>query len=133
MLNGAQSPMPMWQISVETVVAARHQIRGVPGEGGRVHEHRWRVCVTVRASELDRTGWVLDFHDVDAALRAVVGPYDAAFLNDIPPFDDLNPTRENVARVLAEALATKLDDGRARVHRVDVSEGGHCATHFLSA
>jgi 6-pyruvoyltetrahydropterin/6-carboxytetrahydropterin synthase len=129
MLNAAQSPMPMWEISVETVVAARHQIREVPGEGGRVHEHRWRVRAVVRAGELDRTGWVLDFHEVDAALGAVVAPYQGAFLNDVPPFDDVNPTRENVARVIAEGLAARVDDGRARVVRVEVSEGGHCASY----
>jgi len=131
MLKAAQSPMPMWEISVETTVAARHRIRGVPGEGGRMHEHRWRVRVTVRASELDRTGWVLDFHELEAALRAVVAPYDTTFLNEEPPFDDLNPTRENVARVIAEALATKVDDERVRVQRVEVSEGGQCASHIL--
>jgi 6-pyruvoyltetrahydropterin/6-carboxytetrahydropterin synthase len=129
MLNGAAFPMPMWEISVETTVMARHQIRGVAGEGGRVHEHRWRVRAIVRARELDRTGWVLDFHAVDAALGALVAPYRGAFLNEVPPFDDVNPTRENVARVLAEGLAAKVDDGRARVHRVEVSEDGHCASY----
>ena len=129
MLNAAQFPMPMWEISVETVVAARHQIRGVPGEGGRVHEHRWRVRVVVRARELDRTGWVLDFHEVDAALGAVVAPYRGAFLNEVMPFDDVNPTRENVARVIAEGLAAKVDDERVRVYRVEVSEDGHCASY----
>jgi 6-pyruvoyltetrahydropterin/6-carboxytetrahydropterin synthase len=123
--------MPMWEISVETVVAARHKIRGVAGDGGRVHDHHWRVRVVVRGAKLDRTGWVLDFHEVDAALRAVVAPYDGTFLNEVPPFDDLNPTRENVARVIAEGLAAKLDDGRARIHRVDVSERGHCASYVL--
>jgi 6-pyruvoyltetrahydropterin/6-carboxytetrahydropterin synthase len=121
--------MPMWEISCETVVAARHQIRGVAGEGGRVHEHRWRVRVVVQARELDATGWVLDFQAVDAALAALVAPYRDAFLNDVPPFDDVNPTRENVARVIAERLAAPLDDGRARVHRVEVSEHGHCASY----
>ncbi len=121
--------MPMWEISVETVLAARHQIRGVAGEGGRVHEHRWRVRVVVQARELDPTGWVLDFHAVDAAIAGLVAPYQGAFLNEVPPFDDVNPTRENVARVLAESLAAKFDDGRARVHRVEVSEDGHCASY----
>jgi 6-pyruvoyltetrahydropterin/6-carboxytetrahydropterin synthase len=121
--------MPMWEISVETVVAARHQIRGVSGDGGRVHEHRWRVRAVVRANELDATGWVLDFHEVDAALGAVVAPYRGAFLNEVAPFDDLNPTRENVARVIAEGLAGEIDDGRARVWRVEVSEVGHCASY----
>jgi len=121
--------MAMWEISVETVVAARHQIRGVAGEGGRLHEHRWRVRVVVQGRELDRTGWVLDFHEVDAALGALVAPYRGAFLNEVPPFDDLNPTRENVARVVAEGLAAKLDDERVHVHRVEVSEDGHCASY----
>lgn len=123
--------MPSWEISVETVVAARHRIRGVPGEGGRVHEHRWRVQAVVRAQELDRTGWVLDFQEVDAALERVLAPFAGTFLNDVPPFDDLNPTRENVARVVAERLGAALDDGRARVHRVDVSEGGHRASYVV--
>jgi 6-pyruvoyltetrahydropterin/6-carboxytetrahydropterin synthase len=122
---------PRWEISVETVVAARHQIRGVPGEGGRVHDHEWRVRVTVRAGELDATGWVLDFHDVDAALARALGPFVGRFLNDVSPFDDLNPTRENVARVVATRLAAELDDGRAQVHRVDVSEGGHRASYIV--
>lgn len=119
-----------WEIAVETVVAARHQIRGVSGEGGRVHEHRWVVRVVVRASELDRTGWVLDFHEVDRALARLVAAYAGRFLNDVPPFDDVNPTRENVALVVAQGLAAELDDGRAQVHRVDVSEGAHRATYY---
>jgi 6-pyruvoyltetrahydropterin/6-carboxytetrahydropterin synthase len=122
--------MPSWEISVETVVAARHQIRGVPGDGGRIHEHRWTVRVVVAASELDRTGWVLDFHVVDEALARVLAPFAGAFLNDVPPFDDVNPTRENVARVVAEQLGAVLDDRRARVRRVDVSEDGHCASYL---
>jgi 6-pyruvoyltetrahydropterin/6-carboxytetrahydropterin synthase len=123
--------MPMWEISVETVVAARHQIRGVPGEGGRVHEHRWRVRAVVCARALDTTGWVLDFREADAALDAVVAPYRGAFLNDVAPFDDLNPTRENLARVVGEGLAARLDDGRVRVLRLEVSEGGHRASYVL--
>ncbi|HEY1692410.1 MAG TPA: 6-carboxytetrahydropterin synthase [Polyangiaceae bacterium] len=118
-----------WEIAVEKVVAARHQIRGVAGDGGRVHEHCWVVRAVVRASELDRTGWVLDFHEVDRALARVVAPYAGSFLNDVAPFDDVNPTRENVARVVAEQLVAELGGGRAQVHSVDVSEGGHRATY----
>jgi 6-pyruvoyltetrahydropterin/6-carboxytetrahydropterin synthase len=95
-----------------------------------VHQHLWTVRAYVRAAALDATGWVLDFHEVDAALHDVVAPFDAAFVNDLPPFDDLNPTRENLARVVAHRLSERLDDGRALVHRVDVFEGGHCASYY---
>jgi 6-pyruvoyltetrahydropterin/6-carboxytetrahydropterin synthase len=129
MLNGPLSTMSMWEISVETVLAASHQIRGVPGDSGRVHEHNWSVRAFIRARELDRTGWVLDFHCVDDALDLLTAPYRGTFLNEVPPFQDVNPTRENLARVIGEGLALKLDDARVHVHRVDVSEGGHCASY----
>jgi 6-pyruvoyltetrahydropterin/6-carboxytetrahydropterin synthase len=119
----------MWEIAAETELCARHQIRGVDGEGGKVHSHRWRIRAVIQAAELDATGWVLDFHDADAALARVIAPFREAFVNDVPPFSDLNPTRENLARVIGERLAQQLDDGRARVHRVDVSEGPHCASY----
>jgi 6-pyruvoyltetrahydropterin/6-carboxytetrahydropterin synthase len=120
----------MWEISAEILLAARHQIRGVQGEreAGRVHAHQWTIRACVRATALDRVGWVLDFHQLERALRHLVTPYEGAFINELPPWNDVNPTRENLARFIAEGLARDLDDGRARVHRVDVSEGAHCAS-----
>jgi len=120
----------MWEISAEILLAARHQIRGVPDEreAGRVHAHQWTIKAFVRATALDRVGWVLDFHQLEGALRQLAAPYQGAFINDLPPWNDVNPTRENLARFIAEGLARHLDDGRARVHRVDVSEDAHCAS-----
>lgn len=121
----------MWEVSVVASLVARHQVRGVSGQSGAPHAHRWRVRVAVRAAQLDDTGWVLDFKHVGAVLRALIAPYESAFLNDVAPFDDVNPTRENVARVLADNLSAKLDDRRARVHRVEIWEDDVCcATYF---
>ncbi len=121
----------MWEISSAVNVAARHQVRGVAGDGGRVHEHGWRVRAVVRASQLDQTGWVLDFAVLAARLRELVALYDGTFMNDVHPFDDVNPTRENVARVLAEALAAKVDDGRVRVHAVEIWEKDVCSAAYF--
>jgi 6-pyruvoyltetrahydropterin/6-carboxytetrahydropterin synthase len=121
----------MWEIASTVPVAARHQIRGITGEGGRVHEHRWRVRAVVRASELDSTGWVMDFGALAGALRALLAPYDGTFMNDVPPFDDVNPTRENVARYLAESLAAKVDDGRVRVHALEIWEDDVCCASYI--
>src|SRR5690242_20031339 len=102
----------MRQISQETVVAAAHQLRFAPGEGERLHGHNWRIRATLRARGLDASGWVVDFNLLGAVLRELVEPYEHVFLNEIAPFDDLNPTAENLARVVADNLATRLDDGR---------------------
>jgi 6-pyruvoyltetrahydropterin/6-carboxytetrahydropterin synthase len=121
----------MWEISQETVVAAAHQLRHAPGEGERLHGHNWRIKAVLRARELDASGWVIDFAKLGATLRALVEPYEHVMLNDVPPFDDLNPTAENLARVVADGLAQKLDDGRVRVVRVEVWENDtSCATYY---
>src|SRR5215467_13186105 len=105
----------MWEISQETVVAAAHQLRFAPGEGERLHGHNWRIRATVRATDLDASGWVVDFNRLGAVLRELVEPYEHVFLNEVAPFDDLNPTAENLARVVADQLAEKLDDARVKV------------------
>jgi 6-pyruvoyltetrahydropterin/6-carboxytetrahydropterin synthase len=122
----------MWEISTETVVAAAHRLRHTDGEGERLHGHNWRIRAVVRAADVDRTGWVLDFNHLAAVLRGLVEPYEHVLLNDVPPFDDINPTAENLARIVAENLSAKLDDGRVRVARVEVWENDACcATFFL--
>jgi 6-pyruvoyltetrahydropterin/6-carboxytetrahydropterin synthase len=121
----------MWEISTETVVAAAHRLRHTSGEGERLHGHNWRIRAVLRARALDATGWVLDFNQVASVLRALVEPYEHAFLNEVSPFEDLNPTAENLARVVADALAAKLDDERVRVARVEVWENDACCATFF--
>ncbi len=121
----------MWEISQETVVAAAHQLRLAPGEGERLHGHNWRIKAVVRASQLDSSGFVLDFNALGATLRALVEPYEHVFLNEIAPFDDVNPTAENIARVIADNLAAKIDDARVKVARVEVWENDTCAATYF--
>ncbi len=122
----------MWEISTETVVAAAHQLRLAPGEGERLHGHNWRIKATVRAAELDSRGFVMDFNELGPALRAIVEPYEHVFLNEVPPFDDVNPTAENIARVVFENLSAKINDDRVKVVRLEVWENDVCAaTYFL--
>jgi 6-pyruvoyltetrahydropterin/6-carboxytetrahydropterin synthase len=112
----------MWEITRDTVIAAAHRLRAVQGEGERLHGHNWKIRAVLQARELDARGFVADFADLGAALRAFVEPYEHVFLNEVPPFDDVNPTAENLARVVAEGLGAKLDDGRVKVVRVEVWE-----------
>lgn len=121
----------MWEVSHETVVASAHQLRFSPGEGERLHGHNWRIKATLRASALAKEGWVVDFYVLGRTLRAIVEPYEHAFLNDIPPFDDLNPTAENLARVVADELAAKIEDDRVKVVRVDVWESDECCATYM--
>jgi 6-pyruvoyltetrahydropterin/6-carboxytetrahydropterin synthase len=121
----------MFEVRQETTVAAAHRLRFSPGEGERLHGHNWRIVVFVRAKELDARGMVIDFNDLGAALRSTVEPYEHVLLNDLAPYDTINPTAENIARVVSEALSEKLDDGRVCVHRVEVWETGACSAVYF--
>lgn len=121
----------MWEISTETCVAAAHQLRLAPGEGERLHGHNWRIKATVRARALDSRGFVMDFNELGPMLRALVEPYEHVFLNEIEPFQVVNPTAENIARVVFENLSAQVNDDRVWVERLDVWENDVCAASYF--
>lgn len=94
----------MYLLSVKDHFDAAHSLRGYPGECHRLHGHTWDVEVTVAGETLDGIGIVYDFKTLKDDLRAVLADYDHVFLDEVPPFDELNPTAENLARVICERL-----------------------------
>jgi 6-pyruvoyltetrahydropterin/6-carboxytetrahydropterin synthase len=88
------------------------------------------VEVSVAAAELDETGLVMDFLKLDAMLKEVLAPYDHRHLNDLPPFDRLNPSTENMARFFFERLETRLGRPELELRQVRVWEAPtYCASY----
>jgi 6-pyruvoyltetrahydropterin/6-carboxytetrahydropterin synthase len=56
------------------------------------------VRVTLRGETLDHAGLLLDFRDLKDVLRPVVGYLDHQMINELEPFDVLNPSAENLAK-----------------------------------
>ena len=110
--------------------AAAHQIPGHRGGCENLHGHSYRVRVWVKARALDALGMVVDFADLKTAMEEVVGPFDHAFLNEIPPFDARNPTAELLAQHVFAELRRRLDDERKRVTRVEVWESDTAAAIY---
>lgn len=122
----------MFELSVQAVFCAAHAIL-LQGQREVVHGHNWHITATITGDQLDSEGLLCDFHLVERALREVIGPYHNADLNRVPPFVDVNPTAENVARHIADALAARLDPSlvpRAGVASVRVTEAPGCAITF---
>jgi 6-pyruvoyltetrahydropterin/6-carboxytetrahydropterin synthase len=98
----------MFEVSVEHTFAAGHALRNYKGKCENVHGHNYRIQVTLRGPQLDATGMLADFVELKRVLRAISEPLDHVFINDLPPFDTLNPTAENMARYFAEKMAEEL-------------------------
>ncbi|MFO8072131.1 MAG: 6-carboxytetrahydropterin synthase QueD [Polyangia bacterium] len=111
----------MFEIFRERVFSASHQLREYQGRCERLHGHNWRVRVHVRADGVDAHGMILDFHELDEMIVGAISPFDHAHLNDVAPFDEINPSSENLARVICERVEAQLPDG-VRMRCCDVWE-----------
>lgn len=121
----------MFEISVETQFAAAHAL-SIAGIQEPVHGHNWHVTVTVAGQTLDGDGLLCDFHTVESSLKELVSRFHNQNLNAVAPFcDGLNPSAENVARVIAEELGAGLDlSPHAGITSVRVTEAPGCAATY---
>jgi 6-pyruvoyltetrahydropterin/6-carboxytetrahydropterin synthase len=119
----------MFEVSVEHTFAAGHALRNYHGKCENVHGHNYRVRVLVRGQKLDETGMLSDFVELKRLLRAVSEPLDHVFLNEMAPFDELNPSAENIAVYICE----KMQAGLKQENPVTVAEVTVWETDIQSA
>jgi 6-pyruvoyltetrahydropterin/6-carboxytetrahydropterin synthase len=112
----------MFEVSVDYSFAAGHALRGYKGKCENLHGHNYKVRVTVCGEQLNSIGLLMDFVDLRGAIRTIVERLDHRFMNDIPPFDRLNPSAENLARYLCEELNSQVRANGLRVQAVTVWE-----------
>ena len=98
----------MFEICVEHTFAAGHALRNYHGACENVHGHNYRVQVAIEGVELDETGLLHDFSDLKKRLRAATGYLDHQFMNDLKPFDEINPSAENIARFIFDEIQKDL-------------------------
>jgi len=88
----------MFEICVEHTFAAGHALRNYRGKCENIHGHNYRVQVAIEGPELDENGLLYDFAELKHRLRATSEYLDHQFINDLKPFDELNPSAENIAK-----------------------------------
>jgi 6-pyruvoyltetrahydropterin/6-carboxytetrahydropterin synthase len=118
-----------YELFVTAEFSAAHSLRNYKGKCEHLHGHNWRVDLRLEGRRLNRTGLLLDFVEVKRILAEVLDPFDHAYLNEVPPFDRLNPSSENLARIIAGAVAKRLPRG-IRVASVTCWESARCAATY---
>jgi 6-pyruvoyltetrahydropterin/6-carboxytetrahydropterin synthase len=94
----------MFEVTIEQTFAAGHALRNYHGKCENVHGHNYRCQVTLEGAELDHTGLLMDFVALKKALQSVIDRLDHQWLNDLPPFDVLNPSAENIAKYIYDEV-----------------------------
>jgi len=65
----------------------------------------------VRGAELNEIGILYDFKALKNDLSAILAPLDHTYLNDVPPFDGVNPTAEHLSRYIFDELSARAQQG----------------------
>jgi 6-pyruvoyltetrahydropterin/6-carboxytetrahydropterin synthase len=113
----------MFEVSVEQTFAAGHALRNYKGKCENVHGHNYRVRITMQGDQLDSTGLLVDFLDLKRLIGGVVDYLDHQFINDLPPFNELNPSAENIAKYFYDRVSGGLkNDVPVRVSEVRIWE-----------
>ncbi len=129
---GATLPA-MFEIAVEAEFSAAHALTSAGGTES-VHGHNWLVRAVVAGERLDEFGLLCDFQTVREVLEEIVGPWRNRNLNEAVEFAGQSPTAERMAVVVAEALASRLDEAirpQARVASVRVREAPGCEATYV--
>lgn len=95
----------MYTLAVRREFIARHfLIGGDWGTENAPNSHHYVIELQLKGQELDQHGYLCDIVEVEKQLDDLVNEYKEQMLNDQPAFAGLNPSIENFARILAEAL-----------------------------
>jgi 6-pyruvoyltetrahydropterin/6-carboxytetrahydropterin synthase len=112
-----------YAITTEHAFVASHAIRLYDGTWEPMHEHDWKLRVTVSRPTLDEIGVVIDFHKLAADVEAILEPFRGKRFNDVPPFDAINPTAEKIAEFVAAML--RLPPG-VQLDQIELLEAPGC-------
>lgn len=99
----------MYTVAVKRDFVAQHFLVGGDwGAENEKHSHHYVVELQLEGPTLDQHGYLVDIVDIERNLDALVAHYRDRTLNDLPEFSGLNPSIEHFARIMAEALAGRV-------------------------
>lgn len=121
----------MYDVIVKTGFAAAHQLRLYDGKYENLHGHNWTAQVTVEVDELDPIGVGIDFVKLKAMVEKNLSQLDYHNINEVPPFDEQNPSAENIARWLFLKLKVEVNTNSTRMKRVEIYEMEGCGASYF--
>jgi 6-pyruvoyltetrahydropterin/6-carboxytetrahydropterin synthase len=112
----------MYYVTVIKHFSAAHHLRDYEGKCERMHGHNYKVQLQLKSPIVDRSGMVADFTVIRQVLDKLLQRFDHQDLNQVKPFDKLNPTAENIAKLVYEEMNLKFNTRKVKVSTVTVWE-----------
>lgn len=115
----------MFTVRVEARFEAAHFLREYRGISEPLHGHSYKVEADLagRGGGVDQDAIAVDFVSAKRKLESLAKRLDYTCINDVAPFDRVNPTAENIAAWFHRELTAAVADENAVVTAVTIWEG----------
>lgn len=94
----------MYRVKIVQDFSGAHNLREYEGKCENLHGHNWKVEAVLKCDKLDKIGMLVDFKVFKAELNKILSYLDHVYINETPPFDNINPTSENLAKYIFDEL-----------------------------
>jgi 6-pyruvoyltetrahydropterin/6-carboxytetrahydropterin synthase len=99
----------MYKVAVKRDFIAQHYLIGGDwGEENDLHSHHYNIELQLEGGELNQHGFLVDIVDIETNLETLVATYRDKNLNNLPPFNGLNPSIEHFSRILCLELDHRI-------------------------
>src|SRR3989338_6560921 len=112
----------MYEVEVRDEFSAAHFLKLYDGSWENRHGHNWKVSVIMRSDKLDSMGVVVDFEALKPSLKKTLAEFNDKSFNEHPNFKGkkLNPSTENIAKIIYERLSKNFKSDQAKIVKVTV-------------
>lgn len=112
-------------VKIQARFEAAHFLRNYRGISEPLHGHSYLVEAELSAPDggLDEDDLAVDFIASKRELERFAKTLDYGCINDVAPFDAINPSAENIARWFFEGLRAALEAEQGVVRAITVWEG----------
>jgi 6-pyruvoyltetrahydropterin/6-carboxytetrahydropterin synthase len=123
----------MFEVEITTSFSAAHRLRNYNGKCERLHGHNYRTSVVLRADAVAEDGMVIDFTELKTVTADALAALDHSYLNDIKPFDKIEPSAENIAAHIFGAIRSLLGEKGGLLYSVSVWESESSRATYYDA
>jgi 6-pyruvoyltetrahydropterin/6-carboxytetrahydropterin synthase len=115
----------IYVVKIQARFESAHFLRSYRGISEPLHGHSYLVEAELSAPDggLDADDLAIDFVASKRELERLAKKLDYGCINDVPPFDEINPSAENIARWFQRELNGALSAEGATVRAVTIWEG----------
>jgi 6-pyruvoyltetrahydropterin/6-carboxytetrahydropterin synthase len=120
----------MFVLKIVTDFASAHSLRNYSGDCSRLYGHNCKVEVSVCSQVLDDNGIAIDFREIKKQTKLVIKRVDHQYLNEIEPFDVLNPIAENTVKYFFDEVGIFVNNENVKVKEAVIWETPRSAVTY---